>query len=250
MQFRFKVVPKHPIWLGVETNQKVELSTAWHWSMTAVLGIGNALSRARGVDMKYSFGQKRCDLETEEETEEREKSGNGYASRGKTGDPREEVVERGALLWNIHAVDYLKQHKKGEELPDMAKGKFPDMTLADKQECVFDNTEDWYTCVYYSMYVDLARWSCENLPGGPMDMKNFVEQKNGLTICVYDLPDVEDGGTDSLHDVSVRRDYMSLTFQDPRHHEADEDEDEAPDINEDDIDDFKSVGSDNAAQET
>ena len=84
------------------------------------------------------------------------------------------------------------------------------MSLKDKQKVVFDNTEDWYTCVYYSMYVDFARWTVENLPGGQMDLKNFAKGDAGVTICVYDLPDNEDGGIDSTHDVNKRTQSLFL----------------------------------------
>lgn len=249
MQFRFKIVPEpdKPIWLGVESNQKIVLSTAWNWTVSAVMGIGNALSKARGVEMKYSYGKLVEDIETEAEScESEEGSKSGYAGRGDVPRSPGDVAERANILWSIHAVDYLQHHKPGEEIPDIVTGKFPDMSLKDKQKVVFDNTEDWYTCVYYSMYVDFARWTVENLPGGQMDLKNFAKGDAGVTICVYDLPDNEDGGIDSTHDVNKRRDYMSLKFVDPRASESDDGSEEAPDI---DVDDFKSVGDSEEEQE-
>ena len=97
------------------------------------------------------------------------------------------------------------------DLPDLARGDFPDQSLSDRQQMRFVK-DTWYTCTYYSAYVDWAEWTTLNLPVNRVNLSNIC---NHTSISVYDLPDSADGGQTEMHVAKKKRQYLDLMFCDP-----------------------------------
>jgi len=106
------------------------------------------------------------------------------------------VERRATLLWDVRAVDYVSKDAPGQE-PELiagldGKGNFPDMKWDEKCKVDMADFNCWYTICYYSMYVDWAKWTAENLPAiSKVDLNRLIGDNVALAICVHDMPKVK-----------------------------------------------------------
>mmetsp|Transcript_40004 Transcript_40004/g.89827 ORF Transcript_40004/g.89827 Transcript_40004/m.89827 type:complete len:417 (-) Transcript_40004:251-1501(-) len=169
------------LFLTMEWPKEVQLGTALRFTVGWLMGVGNLLSKARGVDISYQL------------------------------DPGvEDCVQH--IGWPLKGADTIVATPDGEEPPDLTKS-FKDTKAAEKDAIDF-NAGHTYTFVYYCMYANFATWEICNLPGRFTSRISRFMGDQPIHICAYDLKDPEDGKERVVpHRQSFKRYIMHLVVR-------------------------------------